>query len=70
MSFIDEPILKALRVRKQGYRLAMAVTCGALAVGCLLGGAWYVAIPLAIVAVAKGINYATSNDPPEARYGD
>ena len=70
MSFIDEPILRALRVRKQGYRLTMAVTCVSLAFGLLLGGAWWAAIPLAVIGCVKGLNYATSNDPPEARYGD
>lgn len=69
MSFIDEPILRALRVRKQRYRFAMGVVCIAAGGGMLLAG-WWIGLIVAGVGMVKVANYLTSNDSPEARYGD
>ena len=71
MSWIDEPILRALRVRKQGYRLAMAAVC--IPAGTFMMLVPWLFVPGAIVAAVgciKLANWATSSDSPEDRYGD
>lgn len=72
MSWLDEPILRRLRIRKQSYRLGMAIVCGVAANAVAFSGRWWgwLAIPLAIVAIAKLNNWAISTDPEDARYGD
>jgi len=80
MSFIDEPILRALgkrgiKIRKQAYRFTVGVLCACLSIGMTLSALttlnpWVMlgALVFLFVALAKFNNYMGSSDDDAATY--